>query len=116
MSSSRRWKYRIRHILQAIQKIEQYTAGMDRDALAVDSKTLDAVIRNFQVIGEASRRVPGRVKEAHPRLPWAHMERMRHVLVHDYDRVHVGIVWDTIQNDLPPLVPRLEELLQLEPE
>jgi len=112
MSSHRLWKFRVRHILEAIRKVENYTAGLDASGLAATPMALDAVIRNFQVIGEASRNVPDKVKEANPQVPWLKMERMRHVLVHDYNRVDVEVVWRTIQEDLPPLVPLLERLLE----
>jgi uncharacterized protein with HEPN domain len=116
MSSGRRWKFRVKHILEALGKIQQYTNNMDLAQLTADSMALDAVIRNFQVIGEASRAIPEHVKRAHPEVPWSPMEKMRHVIVHDYDRVDVGIVWDTVKKDLPSPVPLLERLLEEEGE
>ena len=115
MSSSRRWKYRVQHILDAIERIEEYTADLDKAGLAAHQMALDAVIRNFQVIGEATRKVLQDIQLAHPEIPWSDMQKMRHVVVHDYDRVDVSIVWDTIRNDLLPLVEPLKKLLE-EPE
>lgn len=112
MSSHRLWKFRVRHILEAIRKVHSYTAGLDASGLAGSPMVLDAVIRNFQVIGDASRNVPVKVKKANPQVPWLRMERMRQVLVHDYDRVDAEVVWRTIQEDLPPVVPLLERLLE----
>jgi uncharacterized protein with HEPN domain len=97
--------------VDAIEAIRSYVAGMDAAALAADSKTLDAVLRNFQVIGEAVRKVPKEVKQRHPRLPWREMENMRHKIVHDYDRISVPTVWRTIVDDLAPLLPLLAALL-----
>jgi uncharacterized protein with HEPN domain len=111
MSSPKDWTIRIRHVLEAIVKIHRYTASHTEATLADDEKTVDAVIRNFQVIGDAARRVPAEVRAAHPEIPWSPMEKMRHVVVHDYDRVDLTIVWHTIQNDLPPLVEPLKRLL-----
>ncbi len=76
---------------------------------------MDAVIRNFQVIGEAARKVPDDVQQAHYEIPWSLMQGMRHVLVHDYDAVKLDVVWRTIQESLPPLVEPLKKLLE-EPE
>lgn len=111
MSSGRQWTYRIEHILKAVGRIRSYTSGMDKEELATNQMVLDAVVRNFQVIGEAAGKVPEDVRQAHPEIPWADMQKMRHVVVHDYDRVDVGVIWDTIQHDLPPLVEPLQKLL-----
>lgn len=112
MSSGRRWKYRIRHILDAIDRIEAYTADLDAEGLAEHHMALDAVIRNFQVIGEAARKVPKEIQQAHSEIPWSDMQKMRHVVVHDYDNVNISTLWDTIRNDLPPIVEPLKKLLK----
>lgn len=111
MSSGSRWHFRVHHLLEAIEKIQRYISGLDQSAFAGDDKTLDAVVRNFQVIGEAARRVPDHVRQAHPEIPWSEMQKMRHVLVHDYDRIDAAIVWATIRKDLPPLLDPLHALL-----
>lgn len=110
--SSRKWMFRIQHILEAIERIQQYTAGMNEAEFAGEQKTKDAVLRNFQVIGEAARHVPKEIQGLHPDIPWSVMIGMRHVLVHDYDTVDTSILWLTIQQDLPPLVPKLRRLLK----
>lgn len=107
----RKWKFRIRHILEAIEKTHSYTKDMDFAAFAADSRTVDAVLRNFIVIGEAVAQIPREVQDAHPQIPWALMSGMRNVLVHDYDRVRTDVVWTTIHQDLPGLVPLLERVL-----
>lgn len=112
MSSERLWKFRLRHILEAIEKIERYTSSMSEEEFLADSLVIDAVIRNSQVIGEATRKVPADFKDAHPAIPWRDMERMRHVLVHDYERVMPEIVWRTIHKHLPPLVQPIPQLLE----
>ncbi len=109
---SRKWMFRVRHVLEAIERIRQYTAGMDEAGFAGDQKTIDAVVRNFQVIGEAARRVPEEIQGSHPDIPWSVMIGMRHVLVHDYDTVNISTLWLTIQQDLPPLVPKLQRILK----
>ncbi|MBI4579099.1 MAG: DUF86 domain-containing protein [Planctomycetes bacterium] len=106
----RHWKLRVADILDAISAIRQYTAGMDYDAFSADSKTVDAVIRNITVIGEAARCIPSDIVDATPAIPWKDMREMRNIVVHAYFGVNRRILWDTIQMDLSPLVPLLEEL------
>lgn len=112
MSSARRWRFRIRHILEAVNKIQRYTGDMREEELAANSMAVDAVIRNFQVIGEATRKLPEHVRDRYPHIPWSDMQKMRHVVVHDYDRIDVPTLWQTIQKDLPPLVEPLEKMLE----
>jgi len=109
---SRDWRLRIADILDAIATIREFTAGMDYDAFVRDRKTVDAVLRNFTIIGEAARHVPDEVTVAHPEIPWQDMRDMRNVIMHAYFGVNLLIVWDTIQSNLPPLAEPLEELLQ----
>jgi uncharacterized protein with HEPN domain len=107
----REWKLRVTDILEAVAKIKDYTADMDADVFGSDPKTIDAVIRNFTIIGEAATHVPTQITEAYPQIPWRKMRDMRNVAVHTYFGVKKHIIWDAIQDDLPPLVPLLEELL-----
>ena len=111
----RKWKLRIRHILEAIKRVRSYTQDMELDAFHKDTKTQEAVVRNFQVIGEAVWLVPEEIRAAHTEIPWRLMRGMRNVLVHEYDRVDLDILWDTIQISLPPLVPLLERIYREEP-
>jgi uncharacterized protein with HEPN domain len=107
----RDWKLRVADILDAIAAIQRYTSGMDYNTFASDRKTVDAVIRNITVIGEAARCVPTDVEAATIHIPWKDMREMRNVVVHIYFGVNKQILWDTIQVDLPPLVPILKKLL-----
>jgi uncharacterized protein with HEPN domain len=75
-----------------------------------DTQCQDAVIRRIEIIGEAARRVSEDSREAHPQLPWQAMVGMRNVMIHDYDDIDLGVVWETLQNDLSPLVKQLEEV------
>jgi uncharacterized protein with HEPN domain len=109
--SPREWTERIRDILDAIQEIQGFVQGMDYETFQQDLRTLRAVELNFIVIGEAANHIPEDVQEAHPEIPWHLMRAMRNRLVHVYFSVDPDLVWDTVQNDLPPLVPALETLL-----
>ena len=77
-----------------------------------DSKTIDAVVRNLIVIGEASRHIPESIEQRHPEVPWRTMRGIRNVVVHEYFGVDAEIVWETPRHDLPPLLPLLENVLR----
>ena len=113
MPPERGWKLRISDILDAITAIQEYTAGMDLKRFTVDRKTVDAVVRNFTIIGEAATRIPEQVIAENPEIPWRDMSDMRNIVVHKYFGVSNKILWETIQSDLPPLVPLLQKLLEL---
>ena len=108
----RQWKLRIHHILDAIAKIRVYTAGMSLETFSTNDLLVDAVLRNFTVIGEATRHIPTHVLTAYPQIPWRLMQDMRNVVVHDYPNVSLQVVWETIQNDLPLLLEPLRHLLE----
>lgn len=115
-SKPRRWKMRIRHILEAIAENLQYTTGMAYEQFGSDPKTLKAVVWNLTMIGEAARHVPTEVESAFPEIPWAKMRGMRNHIVHGYDVIDCEIVWAVVYEDLPPLVPILEKILSQVPE
>jgi uncharacterized protein with HEPN domain len=101
----------LRHILEAIERILSYTSG-GAEAFRGDPKTQDAVIRNLQVIGEASKKISSDTRDAHPDVPWKNMTGMRDRVVHDYFGVSLDIVWDVVENYLPPLREKLGKLLR----
>jgi uncharacterized protein with HEPN domain len=107
----REWDIRIHDMIAAVEKVLGYTAGMDKAAFAADERTIDAVVRNLIVIGEAAGHVPDDVVSASPHIPWARMRGMRNLAVHEYFGVDVGVLWDTVTVNLPALLPRLRELL-----
>jgi uncharacterized protein with HEPN domain len=82
------------------------------DAFRNDPKTIKAVELDFIIIGEAANHIPETVQAAHPEVPWYLMRAMRNRLVHVYFAADPKIVWDTIHNNLPPLIPLLESLLR----
>lgn len=98
-------------ILIAARRIRDYTQGVDRQAFEVDIKLQDAVIRRFEIMGEAARRVSEEFREAHPDLPWSEMIGMRNVLIHDYNRVNLNTVWNVIQNNILTLIEQLTPLV-----
>ncbi len=108
----RSWRLRIEDILAAVDAILQYTAGMDRTTFAGDRRTVDAVVRNLIVIGEAAGHVPDEVVAATPQIPWARIRGMRNLAVHEYFGLDSDILWDTVTGNLPGLLPELRRLLE----
>jgi uncharacterized protein with HEPN domain len=106
---------RIEDILEAIDEIVSFTDGMTFETFAADRRTARAVLYDFVIIGEAARHVPSEVEARHPSVPWGKMRGMRNVMVHEYPRIVLRTVWDTLQEDLPPLVPLLRDVLEREP-
>ncbi len=98
-------------MIEAVEAIRNYTAGMNFEDFTADRKTVDAVVRNLIVIGEAAARVPDDVCLNHPAIPWYEVRGMRNFIVHEYFRVSDKILWDTIQIDLLPLEGILKEIL-----
>ena len=84
---------------------------MDYETFKKDDKSVRAVEMNFIIIGEAANQIPEEVEEEHVKIPWSLMRAMRNRIVHVYFKVDEKLMWDTVQNDLPLLVPKLEKLL-----
>jgi uncharacterized protein with HEPN domain len=112
--STREWKLRIEDILEAIERIEQYTAGFGFEQWQQDQKTTDAVIRNFEIIGEAANHVPSQIQSLFPDVPWSKMKGIRNLLIHEYFGVDTEVIWKTVQEDLPGLKIHLVKLLNLD--
>jgi uncharacterized protein with HEPN domain len=98
------------HILEAGDRILRYTAG-GPDRFRSETLIQDAVIRNFEVIGEASKRVPDSFRAAHAAIPWRSLSGFRDVLSHQYEGVSVERLWAAIETDLPHLLARIREAL-----
>jgi uncharacterized protein with HEPN domain len=109
--SSRSWRDRVGDILEAIDEIRVFTAGMTREQLADDARTLKAVVADFVIIGEAATHVPDDVVEQYADVPWRLMRDMRNRLVHVYFEVDPDIVWQTVESDLPKLVDQLRAVI-----
>ena len=104
----------LRHIVEAVDNIQNYTRDMDLAAFIGDRKTCDAVIRNLEVIGEACNNVAqhhAAFAAAHPSIPWGFAYEMRNALSHGYFTVDNTIVWRTVQQDLPGLRTQVADLL-----
>jgi len=109
--SPRDWRDRIREILEAISEIQKFTQDMNYETFKMDEKSIRAVEMNFIIIGEAANQIPEEIEEKYDTIPWSLMRAMRNRIVHVYFNVDEKLMWDTVQKDLPPLIPELEKLL-----
>jgi len=98
-------------IQNAIEKILTYTKGMSYESFTSNEMAVDAVIRNFEIIGEVVSKLPDSFKEAHRDIDWFQIKGMRNRIVHDYRNVNLFVVWDVIENDLPALKMKIENIL-----
>jgi len=105
--SRRTFPLLIEDIWEAVEKVERYVSGMDHDAFVKDEKTVDSVVRNLEIIGEAANRLPQNFKTQHSEIEWPKIIGLRHRIVHDYFNIDVEIVWQIIQEDLPVFKSKL---------
>ena len=99
-------------ILGSAAKIRSYVGTMGRDQFAQDAKTVDAVVRNLEIIGEAVKQLPGDVRAKDPGLEWQKIAGLRDILIHAYSHVDLDIIWDVVANKLPGLEARVRALLE----
>ena len=98
-------------MLAAMEKVERYTRGLDQRDFISDECTIDAVVRNLEIIGEAVRRMPEATTGSHPDIPWQKIAGMRNRIVHAYFGVDAEIVWQVVKGSLPTLSRQVSEIL-----
>ena len=99
------------HILECIELLEQYTQDVNKTQFESDLKLQDAILRRFEIIGEATKNIPHALKKKHPKIPWKKMAGMRDVLIHQYYGVSLNDIWQVIQKDLPKLKKQIKKMI-----
>ena len=98
-------------IIEAVRRIKEFTNNMGFDDFRADIKTQDAVVRNLEIIGEASRSISEDLKLQFPEIEWREIVDLRNLLLHEYFGVDLNIVWSIIQIDLPPFKSKIQNIL-----
>lgn len=109
--SKREWKLFIEDILESIRLIKNYVENMGFDDFKNDRKTIDAVVRNFEIIGEASRFIPDEIKEKYENVDWKGIVGLRNRIAHEYFDISLSIVWHIVMKELPTLEDQMKEIL-----
>lgn len=110
MSKHDQWFFRVRHIVQSIERIMSYTQTMTCSEFVAGRMVREAVERNFEIIGEATAHIPADIQKKYNGVPWQKMKAMRNFIIHQYDEVEEIALWNTIQKDLPKLLDLLNTI------
>ena len=98
-------------ILEMIEDINKFIEGMSYENLVNDKKTLYAVIRCLEVVGEAVKKIPNSIRDEHSEMPWREIAGMRNKLTHEYFGIDIETIWDTIKEDLPELKEAVSRII-----
>jgi uncharacterized protein with HEPN domain len=101
-------------ILDAVEQIELFTKNMNFEQFAHDKKTIYAVVRAFEIIGEATKHIPQSVKNRYPKIPWRKMSGIRDKVIHEYFGVKLEVVWESVERDIPALNPLIAQMIKTE--
>jgi uncharacterized protein with HEPN domain len=100
----------VEHILDCIRKINEFSEGLSFKEFSCNELVQDAIIRNIEIIGEASKKISSNTKQIYFEIPWKEIAGMRDKLIHDYLGVDVEVVWRTIKEDIPILERQIREI------
>jgi len=102
----------LNHIIDAISRIEEYVHGLTYDDFIENYLIQDGVIRQIQVIGEATKKISDNTREKYPEIPWKDIAGMRDKLIHDYFGIDLDAVWDTVEKDIPVLKDEIQTIIK----
>jgi uncharacterized protein with HEPN domain len=108
--SPRNWKFRLEDIVDSLELIFEYAEDVDYNSWKKDRKTIDTIIRNLEIIGEAATHIPEDIQKQYPDIPWHQMKGIRNMLIHEYFGVDIDVLWRTVQDDLPILHKEIQKI------
>jgi len=112
--SKRNWKLFLEDILESIELIENYVTNINFEDFKKDRKTVDAVVRNFEIIGEASKNIPEDIRNKHPDIDWKGIIGLRNRISHEYFGISLSVIWEIIKFELPVFKEKIKYLLEKE--
>ncbi len=101
----------IQDILDSIKDIKSFISGINFEEFKRDKKTLNAVVRSIEIIGEAAKKIPKSLRDKYYDIPWKKMSGMRDKMIHEYFGIDVEILWKVVKDDIPPLKSSIQEML-----
>lgn len=104
----------LQDILDSIEDIKSFIGNMDFEEFSKDKRTINAVIRSMEIIGEATKNIPQSIRDKYPQVPWKKMAGMRDKMIHEYFGVDIEILWKTVKGDIPSIKPLIGEVLRKE--
>ena len=107
----RDYKVYLDDILQAVDRIQTYLQDYNFEKLSSDNRTIDAVVRNLEVIGEAVKHIPMEVRNSRPEIEWKKIGALRDILAHEYFGIDLEIIWDVVKNKLPGFAEQVKKIL-----
>lgn len=102
----------LQDILETISAAQQFTTGMSFEDFKADQKTIFAVSRAIEIVGEATKNIPPNLRANYPQIPWKGISGMRDKVIHQYFGINLQVLWDTLQQDLPTLQPVIIQILK----
>ena len=102
----------IKHILESIERIEEFTKEISKEKFVNSVQIQDAVIRRIEIIGEATKNIPNKFRKEYSEVPWGEMAKTRDKLIHGYFGVDLDLTWDIVKKDLPDLKKKVKKILK----
>ena len=110
--SDRDWRLFLKDIHESSARVLEYAGAMTREVFFEDRKTMDAVMRNLAIIGEAAKKIPADVRRKYPDVAWKKMAGLRDIVVHDYFGIDEDIIWDVVSIRIPELTRHLDQMVR----